>query len=486
MKKKNSKNFMKMKKIIVLLACMLLTAAYGNAQSTAAKLNLKDLISLSQSNDWNYALKFMQTKGWTKMSFEIKREDDGRADNNYRGKLPVTFFANDALEYADKLPGDYIKMIWGSNFNTAHGTFGGDYCYIYVSATEKTAIAFNRKMSDKSIISEFTANGFKKISETLTTTIYRNDTYELEIYRSIHYLFHNYKYLDDRKAEKERLAQEAKEKAVIEREALREKNTSIRQQRRNDGLWAHITFDTDEIVDAQNAVPVYVRNLESSLGSVILTTDLTTIPDRSSAPHIISDTPNGRGKAVEFIRIDEQGFFSNPKHKQHEFRIGTSEAGFKSERDFTVSFWIKDFDNGLIFQGVGSKTFFPTFVCTAKGYMKLHIGTKDVGKEGRGINLGDALELMFDQWHLFTTVCSDSVCNQYVDGKLTVSGTIDGANYVSKIVSWRFGGESYDVLDPHPQAESSAYANMKLDNIRIYSRALSPEEIIAIYDEEKE
>jgi hypothetical protein len=534
-------------------------------QQAKTQLKLKDLISLSENNDWEYALKFMQAKGWEKMPFEVKREDDGKASNDYQGKLPVTFFAGDALEFADKLPSDYTKMIWGSNFRQAHGLAAADYCYIYVSATEPSAVTFNVPMGDNpyrnSLLSELAANGFKKISENIIETIYRNDTYELEIYRSSHFFFHNYKQVEERRVAEEQLAIETAEQEVqyqnvvqqaetafyrkqyaaakqayteaatikpensvllsekiaeIEAEERKEQErieTARRKEqerieaekrkeqerieaerlagikRKQDSFRYYLTFDNGDLsnnLTEKKSATIYAYRKKGPFSE-----------DRTFSESKPKFTGNKTGKAIQLKKQEMRGAISRNKNEVF------------SLNEFCFSFWLKDckpeaktpmivftykkyeypydkeqrirletegegifvftassFDNSIIPGTAGKRS----WILSEPSFNKSIYASKTVGNK---------------QWHHIAVVVSRDYKDRNTTKRCTFSFYID-SKLVEKVEdAFYIQSQESDKSYQWEVGDSNA-GKMTIDNVRIYDWGVTPEEIAAIYEEEKQ
>ncbi len=84
------------------------------------------------------------------------------------------------------------------------------------------------------------------------------------------------------------------------------------------------------------------------------------------------------------------------------------------------------------------------------------------------------------KWHLAVGTLSSAGQLLYMDGVLVASSS----NTTAQIYSgyWRIG---YDNLNAWPSAPSSYYFGGLIQGVRIYSRALSPAEVLAIYSAEK-
>ena len=198
-----------------------------------------------------------------------------------------------------------------------------------------------------------------------------------------------------------------------------------------DGLAAHYTFD-DETCDDKTD-----NELDGTLFDV---------------PTYVAETPNGSGKAL----------FLN-KNKYPEQKLTIPYNPLKRLTSFSVSLWVKDFGTG-------------TFVGVSDGSrwdddMRLYY--KENGKiacnqsyefEFSGYN---GASLIDGEWHLLTYVQVFGNAKLYVDGKLVDNQSTS---------TWPNGADGTSIrVDNH----------MKVDNIRIYSRAINAKEVAAIYKAEK-
>ncbi|MDR3093160.1 MAG: LamG domain-containing protein, partial [Bacteroidales bacterium] len=174
---------------------------------------------------------------------------------------------------------------------------------------------------------------------------------------------------------------------------------------------------------------------------------------------------------VEFVKSKKAGFSIRSQQKQ--------------TTGYSISFWIKDFSDGKI---CSSGDMNMKLVCSATGYLQLLIkrrtGLYD-GKTGMPevrtftLDFDDIVDYMYNGWHLMTLLYELKTNRYYlyINGKLSGSHSanleIKGDNW--QCTEWTFGSTWRD----------GNYIDMKLDNIRLYSRALTAEDIAEIYEEEK-
>ncbi|HZK70879.1 MAG TPA: hypothetical protein VFD03_05070 [Clostridia bacterium] len=178
------------------------------ARIQKAQLNLNNLLQLLQSKDLDYVDKFLSEKGWKLNSTNIKETND-----------------ND-----EEVPKDYKMVTWAldkSEYNNlAKGWF---YFYLYPTYDNAISYAIADEIQLNKLKSELTNNGYRKIQATDAVSrglesVYRNSLYEVNFKKQlkesgeegadIHYSFfiYNYKQVEERRAEAERIAREADEK----------------------------------------------------------------------------------------------------------------------------------------------------------------------------------------------------------------------------------------------------------------------------------
>jgi hypothetical protein len=199
----------------------------------------------------------------------------------------------------------------------------------------------------------------------------------------------------------------------------------------------------------------------------------------ANAPDLIADTPGGRGKAVS-LNASKRQLLDIPGNP------------FANRPEYAISFWMKDFRDGLIFSAIGEYVNrdlnFPQLVCSGgqfeyysyEGWMS---DMQVFGYAASGLQDG--------KWHLLSFTCVNERLNGenywtvklYVDGKL--AETSIGAYYASS--DSRPSRIQFGCYGMTHWLYGDVYAtSMKLDNIRFYDRALNANEIRAIYDAERQ
>ncbi|MDR1170621.1 MAG: hypothetical protein LBK97_07295 [Prevotellaceae bacterium] len=252
------------KEYILFLCCILLTATYGNAQGIKqqqkqqqqrqqqeqqqqeqkkrqeqqrqqqyereqrekkhaeetriekAQLNLNDLLQLLQSKDADYVDAYLTDRGWKLHSTSVKETND----------------------YDREILSDYKMVTWSFDKNP-NDDLARSWFYFYLYPNYDNAIAYtiaDEAQLDK-LKSVLVPNGYERIYPTDIIergleSVYRNDFYEVNFKKQlkkqsdegadINYSFfiYNYKQIEERKAEAERLAREATEKERKYRNAV--------------------------------------------------------------------------------------------------------------------------------------------------------------------------------------------------------------------------------------------------------------------------
>ena len=199
-----------------------------------------------------------------------------------------------------------------------------------------------------------------------------------------------------------------------------------------DGLAAHYTFD-DETCDDKTD-----NELDGTLYDV---------------PTYVTDTPNGSGKAL----------FLN-KNKYPEQKLNIPYNPLKGLTSFSVSLWVKDFGAGTFVGILDGNNWDQDMRFYYKENGKIACRQWSNEYEFSGYN---GASLIDGEWHLVTYVQISGNAKLYVDGKLMDNQSTH---------TWANGADgTRTVVDNH----------MKVDNIRIYSRAINAKEVAAIYKAEK-
>jgi hypothetical protein len=188
-----------------------------------------------------------------------------------------------------------------------------------------------------------------------------------------------------------------------------------------------------------------------------------------NAPDFITDTPNGQGKAL-FLKATAKQFMNIPV------------VPFGDQQKFSVSLWLKDFREGLIFTGISSSKYktdnYPQLYCINGKFEFLAGDTfTDFSPFSYGVS-----PIQDGEWHLvsITTILENYewTMKLYVDGKLV--DTLTQYSYNSlKVSKIQIGG------DGDGRINNAIATNMKVDNIRFYDRVLDAADVKAIYEAEK-
>lgn len=203
------------------------------------------------------------------------------------------------------------------------------------------------------------------------------------------------------------------------------------------GLQAYYKFDNETIDDSRNG---YNGTLEGGT--------------------FITDTPNGKGKAL------------------HLKKGGTATIAYSpldGKRNYTVSLWIKDFGTGRPFQCFDEYLYGPSLYITEEMTARIYTGFATTSDNYYTFNT-DLSKFQSDQWTMITIVTATSgddsqgVSNLYINGQRVNTGK----SYTYRnngAVSMSIGNSNSDP--------------MKIDNVRLYSVALTDSEVMEIYNSER-
>ena len=221
-----------------------------------------------------------------------------------------------------------------------------------------------------------------------------------------------------------------------------EENTDVPEPNINNGLVYYSTFDDGSAINVLSGADlngVFVNN-----------------------PDIITDTPNGKGKAVLINSLKNQWMTipGDPLHKQYE--------------NFAISFWIKDFSVGNIILALDNgKIVGPTISANGDNFFNVEIQhslLKDVEFGGYSYNA-----IQDGKWHQVAvnavTTDDERYMELYVDGR-----KVD----MAKFYAFNVYLQKFQI-----GSDSAGVSIFKFDNIRFYNRSLTSEEAKMIYDTEK-
>lgn len=209
------------------------------------------------------------------------------------------------------------------------------------------------------------------------------------------------------------------------------------------GLVSYYTFDDGDASDAT----------ESELDGTLM-----------NSPSFISETVDGTGKALHINGVKEQ-YVSIPYNV------------FKSLLKYSISFWIKDFSQGLVISPNGSSLGLcgPRFLVTDGQQFEFYTDNYFYNNGTGHRFVYDCTSIMSSEWHHVAVTSLNGLNSLYVDGsKVDAINVNSGASNGTKVY---IGGNLDGILN--------SFMTMKIDNVRFYQRAISDDEVQKIYDDEK-
>lgn len=176
-------------------------------------------------------------------------------------------------------------------------------------------------------------------------------------------------------------------------------------------------------------------------------------------PQFIPDTPTGKGKAL---------FLASQQY------INIANSMLSSKKAFTVGMWLKDFGTGPLFVTIGSWRNTPSLYVTNES--KLNITYYSDHQKDFKTSLAS---YQSSGWHhIVVTANNGESLVLYVDGiridSEDVGEVLAGGNKM------QIGGNGDGKVNGWSWADP-----MKIDNVRIHSVALSDNEVMQIYNSEK-
>ena len=212
------------------------------------------------------------------------------------------------------------------------------------------------------------------------------------------------------------------------------------------GLISYYTFDQENVNDAT----------ENELDGNAL-----------NSPNYITDTPNGKGKAVHLNW--QKGQYINIPYNP-----------FKGLPNYSIAMWIKDFSIGMVISAISgdyARSDFPRLISTSSNSFRFYTGY-DNYNETEPFSYSTT-DLMSSGWHHIAVTCKQTTRCLYVDGKLV--DTNEGY--------WSASSDQGEARSIHIGGDKNGYYNtgitMKVDNVRFYNITLNKDQIKAIYEGEK-
>lgn len=175
---------------------------------------------------------------------------------------------------------------------------------------------------------------------------------------------------------------------------------------------------------------------------------------------VITDTPNGQGKAL-FLKKGEY--------------INMPYAPLDGKKNYSVSFWVKDFGAGYLIKSYDKYAYGPSVQITEGMNLRIYTGYSNNSYNYFTFNT-NLSNYQSEKWTMITIVTSTEGTSStgtsrfYINGKRINIGTSYTDNN-SGAKSMSIGDISADPL--------------KVDNVRLYSVMLTDEEVLNIYNYEK-
>ena len=176
----------------------------------------------------------------------------------------------------------------------------------------------------------------------------------------------------------------------------------------------------------------------------------------------ITDTPNGKGKA---LFLDQEQY------------VNVARNPLADKNTYTVSMWAKDFGYGFLFTTIGDDnnwTRAASVFIRPEGIIIIggETGTWTTGYDRFDYSVS---RLQSSGWHMITIVKQERLVEFYLDGQLTDSKNAEFTNGGNKM---QIGGRGDN--DRLPWADP-----FKVDNVRVYGVSLTEEEVAQLYNYEK-
>ncbi len=221
-----------------------------------------------------------------------------------------------------------------------------------------------------------------------------------------------------------------------------DESTSTTTTAVTNGLWAYYTFDDETMNDSW----------ENGMNGLI-----------ENSATFLTNTPNGSGKALK-LGLNSDNLLVKARVPYNPFANKT---------EYSYCFWVKEPSQGLIMNAYGNSTDSNT-----ANYPVVRIYDSKLYACFNSYSMNDYFNyntttLQDGDWHHIAVSVANNSQILYVDGtRVSTQQESVGSSESSEI---HFGGELY----------SYEGSDMKLDNIRIYSRTISASDALNIYNSEK-
>ena len=185
-------------------------------------------------------------------------------------------------------------------------------------------------------------------------------------------------------------------------------------------------------------------------------------------PTYVEDTPDGRGKAIRLNGIKGQ-------------YVNIPYAFLNGHKEYSVSFWIKDFSIGMAFSAISSdyvRSDYPRLLITDN--QKFRFYTCYDNYDSTASFIYDCTSIMASEWHHVALVVSQDPDAGYyaIVKKLYIDGTlVDSAS-----ASWDEGVSAKINIGGDRSGTYPVSLNAKFDNFRFYGCALNGNDVMYLYN----
>lgn len=185
-------------------------------------------------------------------------------------------------------------------------------------------------------------------------------------------------------------------------------------------------------------------------------------------PTYIDDTPDGSGSAIRL-----NGFKGQYINIPYSF--------LNDLKEYSVSFWIKDFSIGMVFSSISSdyvRSDYPRLLITDGQKFRFYTGYDNYDSTAPFVY--DCTSIMSSVWHhIVLVVCSDAssgnrslVKKLYVDGNLVDSAAAD----------WWEGASTKINIGGNRNGSYSVSLTAKFDNFRFYGCGLKGNDVLYLFN----
>ena len=183
-------------------------------------------------------------------------------------------------------------------------------------------------------------------------------------------------------------------------------------------------------------------------------------------PSFVDKTPNGVGKALSLNGVKEQ-YMSIPYNV------------FNNLTKLSVSFWIKDFNMGVVFSAISPdyvRSDHPRLIADTSNKFRFYTGYDNYDQTSSFAYIYTPIQS--ETWSHIAVTMNDDTRVLYVNGVRVDTNQASSHKSGHASTKVNIGGDNEGKYN-------AGYMTMKIDNIRFYQRCLSDAEIKEIYNSEK-